>query len=604
MGHFIDISGQTFGSLTVLSYLGNEKWLCKCSCGNISEYYGSRLRTGKSTQCRECSVKNRKNNNKFEDLTGKTFNSWKVLEYAGKSTWKCQCQCGRIVIVEGSSLKNGGSKSCKNCASTRDIQFDLTGQVIGQYTVIEYNGNGSWKCRCSCGNERVVKGYNLRKAKELGKDIKCDECSYKDKLQDLTNRQFGNWLVKRYLGNQMWECECQCNNHIIKAVSGKSLKNGTSTSCGCLSASLMIDSKLEKYGEINSYAMIKGNRTIEQIMACGDRDKLSDFIDKHYYYKPKAKELANDLGISETFALRKIHSWGLDDKVSISDFSSQYEIDIQSEILKLQPDIEIIRHDRKILSGKELDIYIPNRKFAIEVNGNYWHSSLNKDKYYHRNKTLACKELGIRLVHVFEYEWLNDDTRNKIIDLIHREFGNINKVYARNTEVFLIKPNDALEFFNKYHLQSGIASDINIGLVRNNEVLAVMAFGKPRFDNNYNYELLRYCVRPDVKIVGGAQRIFSAFINNYSPSSIVTYCDTSKFTGNTYDNLGFTYDGLTEPSYVWVKDSEVLSRYQTMKHKLLEKGLGKYGNTENEIMNNLGYFKIYNCGNSKYTWKR
>ena len=68
-------------------------------------------------------------------------------------------------------------------------------------------------------------------------------------------------------------------------------------------------------------------------------------------------------------------------------------------------------------------------------------------------------------------------------------------------------------------------------------------------------------------------------------------------------------NSITEPSYVWVKTnfkskSDILSRYQTQKQKLLDRGLGEYGDTEDEIMENLGYIKIYDSGNIRLTWNK
>ena len=43
---------------------------------------------------------------------------------------------------------------------------DLTGQQFGYLIIIEFAGihkrNAQWKCRCECGNEKVVMGHNLK----------------------------------------------------------------------------------------------------------------------------------------------------------------------------------------------------------------------------------------------------------------------------------------------------------------------------------------------------------------------------------------------------------------------------------------------------------
>ena len=70
----------------------------------------------------------------------------------------------------------------------------------------------------------------------------------------------------------------------------------------------------------------------------------------------------------------------------------------------------------------ELDIYIPENKLALEINGNYFHSELGgkKNKYYHVNKTELCESKNIQLIHIFEDEWLfkNDVIKKRIKKLV------------------------------------------------------------------------------------------------------------------------------------------------------------------------------------------
>ena len=87
--------------------------------------------------------------------------------------------------------------------------------------------------------------------------------------------------------------------------------------------------------------------------------------------------------------------------------------------------------------------------------------------------------------------------------------------------------------------------------------------------------------------------------------SIITYSDITKFTGNTYPKLGFKVECILDPNYVWVNPNnfEVFTRYQTMKHKLVESGLGDESQTEDSIMEGLGFLKVYDCGNLKLSWR-
>ena len=100
----------------------------------------------------------------------------------------------------------------------------------------------------------------------------------------------------------------------------------------------------------------------------------------------------------------------------------------------------IIQNDRTILRPKEIDIYIPDLKIGIEYNGLYWHSIENgTDKYSHRNKSLACRKLGIRLIHIFEFEDL-DEQIDKINQLI---LGNdiFEPTFTKNSRLDIPKSN-------------------------------------------------------------------------------------------------------------------------------------------------------------------
>lgn len=95
----------------------------------------------------------------------------------------------------------------------------------------------------------------------------------------------------------------------------------------------------------------------------------------------------------------------------------------------------IIRNDRSILDNKhELDIYIPDKQFAIEFDGVFWHNEINKPVNYHLNKTEECNKKGIRLIHIFEDEWL--DKPNIWKSMLNNLLGlNENRIFARKCEI-------------------------------------------------------------------------------------------------------------------------------------------------------------------------
>lgn len=108
MPKLIDLTGKTFGKLTVLEYVGKTRWLCRCSCKKQTEksIAGEYLRNGRFTHCGCSSYQ--------IDLTGKIFGKWTVLEYVGKSRWRCVCSCEKKIEKNllSQNLRRGESKSC------------------------------------------------------------------------------------------------------------------------------------------------------------------------------------------------------------------------------------------------------------------------------------------------------------------------------------------------------------------------------------------------------------------------------------------------------------------------------------------------------------
>ena len=158
-----DLTGQVFGKLTVVNLAGNNKcgnrtWLCKCECGNEKTVAGSNLTSGNTKSC-GCTKT-------IKDLTGQTFGKLTVVNFAGnnriRAMWLCKCECGTEKAVRGDNLTLGRTKSC-GCNNTIK---DLTGQTFGKLTVVSLagsnkRGNAKWLCKCECGNEKVIAGGNL-----------------------------------------------------------------------------------------------------------------------------------------------------------------------------------------------------------------------------------------------------------------------------------------------------------------------------------------------------------------------------------------------------------------------------------------------------------
>lgn len=419
------------------------------------------------------------------------------------------------------------------------------------------------------------------------------------KLNDMTGQTVGDWKVLGYAGHGYWECQCsKCGR--IKEVRGSSLRSGESTSCGCISKKL-IDMVGKRVGSLVVLERDLESPAIKPYYIC-QCDCGSIVSVSGYRLR---KELTKD-------CRSKRHEYWLkaplnDESVIEKEQTTQEEKQCIDYIESLTP-YKVERTNREVLSGMELDAYIPELKIAIKFNGNYWHSTKHVDRLYHQNKTINCAKKGIQLIHIFEYEWLNPDKQEiikKYLADIIRTNGLI-RVYARNTVIEHITKEEAEGFLNANHLQGNSNTTIRYGLRYKGELVQVMTFGKPRFNTECEYELIRLCTLSGHKVIGGAERLFKHFLREYNPNTVISYCDIAKFTGGIYGRLGFTAnrESLTSPNYVWASKNEVLSRYQTQKHKLIKHKLGTEEQTEDEIMDSLGYLKVYDSGNMRYIWNK
>lgn len=120
MGKFIDLTGQEFGYLQVLSrdktIKRNEAyWVCKCTCGNLTSVRGSYLREGITKSC-GCFQKEQTSKASRIDLTGLKFGKLTVLKLVGikdqHTLWECKCDCGNIINVTSNHIKNQQSCGC------------------------------------------------------------------------------------------------------------------------------------------------------------------------------------------------------------------------------------------------------------------------------------------------------------------------------------------------------------------------------------------------------------------------------------------------------------------------------------------------------------
>jgi len=267
---------------------------------------------------------------------------------------------------------------------------------------------------------------------------------------------------------------------------------------------------------------------------------------------------------------------------------------------------EIQKNYRKL--GQEIDIYLPDLKLGIEFNGLYWHSEKQKNKSYHYDKLIFLKNKNINLITIWEDDWVFK--QEIIISILNNAMHNITtKIDARKCKILFVNNVEKIQFLNNNHIQGNCSSSINIGLYYNSELCALITFGKMRFimgqknNKDNEYELLRFCSKKNCVVRGGASKLFKIFIDKYNPNKIISYSNLDIGNGDLYKTLGFKNLGYTKINYWWTDYSKRFHRSGFMKHKLVKEGFDK-NKTEDEIMHERGFAKIYGNGNIKWEWNK
>jgi hypothetical protein len=332
-------------------------------------------------------------------------------------------------------------------------------------------------------------------------------------------------------------------------------------------------------------------------------DKLTDYewLNEEYNVKKRSlTDIADELDVYYGTVGDYCNRFGF----AIRQTSQRSLEEIQ--ICKYITDLGIIveESNRTIVAPKELDIYIPSAKLAIEVNGLRWHShhpSLSKpeDRKRHISKTLIAKENGVTLMHITDYEWKHktDIIKSMIVSRL-----NLNKkIHARKCIIKPVAKQQEKEFLNLYHIQGFTGSSAAIGLYYHDELVMLISIGIPRYNKTYTHEIIRMCAISGITVVGGVSKLVAYLKNTYPNSNILSYCDLSKGTGIGYENAGFVLEGMTSPGYFWTNSAIMISRSKCQKANL-QKWLPSYDNTLSEAVNmfNAKYRRYWDCGNAIY----
>jgi hypothetical protein len=478
--------------------------------------------------------------------------------------------------------------TCKNCK--KPSKFNSIGagyfsfcsrKCINDYA--KTNTNKKKKIQ-----ETLLKKSSIEVSKKFGMNITSLPNKY---FLIKSNCEHGDVLIKRKVFNKIYKSE-------IKIYCFK-----------CREKYLLSDNKLDvslmkqkintiPNSDLGQIEYLKLNHLDIFKTICDHSLHISDisWAERIYLFKnslsflPKCKKLECNKKVKFNHSMMQYNNF-----CNIHSNTSNQELELRQIILNFGEYTEKYK-DKKY----EIDIFIPEKHIGIEFNGIYWHSEKFKNKQYHYNKWKYFNDKKIKLITIWEDDW--NSKQDLIKSMIKNQLMlNENKIYGRKTEIREIDFKTSKEFLEKNHIQGNSLSSIRLGLYHNIELISLMTFGKRNIGKKTQFELLRFCNKQNTTIVGGASKLFKYFINNYNPLEVISYANLDISNGKLYDTLGFTNEGHTGVNYWWVKDKRY-HRSNFMKHKLVAEGADP-AKTENEIMRERGYNKIYGNGNLKFIYR-
>lgn len=286
--------------------------------------------------------------------------------------------------------------------------------------------------------------------------------------------------------------------------------------------------------------------------------------------------------------------------------SSKMERDLSNFIESLGATIET--NSRQVIPPLELDIYVPEKKIAIEFNGIYWHSDeviskrLGKDsKNVHYKKWKDCKDKGIQLITVWEDDWKKNPEIIKKM-LIHKlGISKQEKIGARETSFDKCNSSIARDFLNDNHLQGYKNFTRSFGLSFEGKPVAVMSFSI----RDQTATLDRYATSNIV--IGGFSKLLKSSINEltkeFQITEIVTFADHEVSDGRLYEVSGFSLIEELKPDYKYVYEEERQHKFLFRKKRFREDPDLKFfeGLTEQQLAQLNGISRVYDSGKGKYS---
>lgn len=551
---------------------------------------------------------------------------------------------GEFEIRAGNHIAGIGCPKCaKKYRPTTDEWIKKARKVHGDkylYKKVHYNGS-SKKVLITC----PIHGDFLQEAASHLNGVGCPKCKggvelsteeYIDKLRQVHGNKY-DYSKVNYV-NAKTKINIICSRHgVFSQLPYQHLKGQGCPKCKSSKLENLLISLFDKKGLRYTYQYkIKNDKTLycdfllndyDTVIECqGEQHFIPTSFDKNKNIN-RCKESYEKILEYDNLKYTYCINHGLDIVYfTISKYFNTENVNINTSFYK----------DKNLLTNTEQLLEYINNKQSTDTSDGFFNfyedirKNVNKD-VINVNKTIRYKDYIVlyvplepnkrndlndrrrmykkrnyNVIIVFEDEYVNH--REIVLSKIRHLFklDKLPKIMARKCLINTIRQNDARNFLNNNHIQGFVNSSVYLGAYYNNQLIAVMSFIKEPGDK---WNLSRFASDNNYICCGLGGKLFDYFIRNYNFKSIKSFAD-KRWTYNTekniYLDLGFKEVQNVMPDYRYFKGGEKVRHHKfNFRKQVLHRKYGLDMNlTETEMVKQLGYDRIWDCGLIKYVYTK
>ena len=320
------------------------------------------------------------------------------------------------------------------------------------------------------------------------------------------------------------------------------------------------------------------------------------------YLTNTAQEIADSINCTQRLVLIYLKRHGIDAKSSYSYQSVRKPSKPQLRLVELlRKKYDNVIEGHILNNGQrtyEIDIYVPDIKTFIEVQGIHWHGLESRHWAYRRVRSKMWYDL-------FKFQYVLSEFPDHSLKYVREDqiesfflvkSSEVTENFDKKSYDFIIGDKNCKEFISSNHYLGSCSGHILYSMVKGSEIVAAASFGnviRQNITNDNAIELKR------LVSVDKSKNLLSYFLSRcikdlkrFGFSKITTYADISpvrkgEHSGSIYKATNFRYVGLTQPSYFYWSETSGCLHKKTVYNRAIKEGMN-----EKQYYTSIGLFKL------------